>query len=200
MIIKCPECGNDVSDKASTCPHCGNPINVILSTNHNEEPGEILNIEERKTEEEKLFCPYCLSSMVQFNKKGFGAGKAVAGVLLTGGIGALAGTLGMNKIHGRCAKCNKTFTAAEAVQSTQSDVDDVKKYIVDNYGKLYDSDIRSFMTSRLKNVKPIEALINIKSEKNITKSAKKTEGEKKAGIFFIVIMVILAIVFIRMCS
>lgn len=23
MIIKCPECGGDVSDKAQTCPHCG---------------------------------------------------------------------------------------------------------------------------------------------------------------------------------
>lgn len=23
MLVKCPECGNDVSDKAKTCPHCG---------------------------------------------------------------------------------------------------------------------------------------------------------------------------------
>lgn len=26
MLIKCPECGKDVSDKAPTCPHCGVPI------------------------------------------------------------------------------------------------------------------------------------------------------------------------------
>lgn len=25
-LIKCPECGNDVSDKAGVCPQCGNPI------------------------------------------------------------------------------------------------------------------------------------------------------------------------------
>lgn len=25
-LIKCPECGNDVSDKANACPHCGCPI------------------------------------------------------------------------------------------------------------------------------------------------------------------------------
>lgn len=25
-LIKCSECGRDVSDKASTCPTCGNPI------------------------------------------------------------------------------------------------------------------------------------------------------------------------------
>lgn len=24
-LIKCPECGQMVSDKAKTCPHCGNP-------------------------------------------------------------------------------------------------------------------------------------------------------------------------------
>lgn len=26
MLIKCPECGKDISDQASSCPHCGYPI------------------------------------------------------------------------------------------------------------------------------------------------------------------------------
>ena len=26
-LIKCSECGNEVSDKAASCPKCGNPIN-----------------------------------------------------------------------------------------------------------------------------------------------------------------------------
>lgn len=30
-IIKCPECQNDISDKASSCPHCG------FSLHHKEE-------------------------------------------------------------------------------------------------------------------------------------------------------------------
>ena len=25
-IIKCPECGKEISDKASACPNCGCPI------------------------------------------------------------------------------------------------------------------------------------------------------------------------------
>jgi predicted RNA-binding Zn-ribbon protein involved in translation (DUF1610 family) len=25
-IIKCPECGKDISDKAPICPQCGNPL------------------------------------------------------------------------------------------------------------------------------------------------------------------------------
>lgn len=28
-LIKCPECGADVSDKAMSCPKCGYPINKI---------------------------------------------------------------------------------------------------------------------------------------------------------------------------
>lgn len=31
-LLKCPECNNDVSDKALTCPHCGYPINMPTST------------------------------------------------------------------------------------------------------------------------------------------------------------------------
>lgn len=27
-LIKCPECGNNVSDKAELCPHCGHPVAV----------------------------------------------------------------------------------------------------------------------------------------------------------------------------
>ena len=26
-LIKCSECGKEISDKANTCPSCGNPIN-----------------------------------------------------------------------------------------------------------------------------------------------------------------------------
>ena len=31
-IIKCPECGRDVSDKAAYCPNCGYPVDLINST------------------------------------------------------------------------------------------------------------------------------------------------------------------------
>ena len=30
-LIKCPECGHEVSDKAFSCPNCGNPINPLHS-------------------------------------------------------------------------------------------------------------------------------------------------------------------------
>lgn len=28
-LIKCPECGQEISDKALTCPKCGNPLKDI---------------------------------------------------------------------------------------------------------------------------------------------------------------------------
>lgn len=35
-------------------------------------------------QEDKLYCPNCGSSQLTANKKGFGAGKAVTGAILTG--------------------------------------------------------------------------------------------------------------------
>lgn len=32
MLVKCPECGKQVSDKAASCPNCGNPIAIQVST------------------------------------------------------------------------------------------------------------------------------------------------------------------------
>ena len=32
MLIKCPECGKEVSDKASQCIHCGFPFKEEKST------------------------------------------------------------------------------------------------------------------------------------------------------------------------
>lgn len=28
-LIKCTECGKEISDKATVCPNCGCPVNVI---------------------------------------------------------------------------------------------------------------------------------------------------------------------------
>lgn len=62
-----------------------------------------------------LICPFCHSENIQpvgQHKKGFSVGKAVGGVVLTGGIGALAGFAG--KKTGQtdfvCMTCGKQFT------------------------------------------------------------------------------------------
>jgi DNA-directed RNA polymerase subunit RPC12/RpoP len=93
----CPECKKDVSDKAYSCPHCGCPINQQLIQ-----------------QEEFLCCPYCFSRELHSEHKGFSGGKALAGVMVAGGIGLLAGTIGSRDTQITCLKCGKKFKAGEA--------------------------------------------------------------------------------------
>ena len=63
----------------------------------------------------KFKCPNCGSKNIQalgIHKKGFSAGKAVGGVVLTGGVGALAGFAGKKtkKTDFVCNECGKRFT------------------------------------------------------------------------------------------
>lgn len=66
-------------------------------------------------------------------KKGFSGGKAVAGAILTGGIGLLAGTIGSNDIKITCLKCGNKFKAGEAR---------VKNPIVINGGRPIDNELK----------------------------------------------------------
>lgn len=33
-LIKCNECGKEISDQATTCPHCGNPVSQTTNTSN----------------------------------------------------------------------------------------------------------------------------------------------------------------------
>ena len=96
-LIKCSECGKEVSENAEKCIHCGNPIYSS------------------KSQEEIVCCPKCKSSNLYSGKRGFSGKKAVVGGILTGGIGVLAGTIGSNKIVYTCIKCGKKFKYSEAL-------------------------------------------------------------------------------------
>lgn len=54
-------------------------------------------------------CPNCGSENIQLMKKGFSAGKAVAGGLLLGPVGVLGGAVGSNDVIRVCAKCGHKF-------------------------------------------------------------------------------------------
>jgi hypothetical protein len=54
-------------------------------------------------------CPNCSSKELSVNKKGYGLGKAAAGLILTGGIGLMAGLVGKNKLYGGCHICGHTW-------------------------------------------------------------------------------------------
>lgn len=72
-------------------------------------------------EEQKVRCPYCGSTEISANKKGFSAGKAVAGGLIAGPVGLAAGGLGSNKVKCTCLKCGKSWNAGEKPPVTTED-------------------------------------------------------------------------------
>ncbi len=67
----------------------------------------------KMAKENVIRCPKCKSKDVVFlnnKKKGFSVGKAIAGGVLTGGIGALAGFVGKKgKDRWHCQNCGNTF-------------------------------------------------------------------------------------------
>ncbi|MBE9387878.1 hypothetical protein [Vagococcus salmoninarum] len=68
----------------------------------------------QKKVKKAISCPECKSINVDFmgnDRKGFSAGKAVAGTVLTGGVGALAGFAGKKgDDQWHCKDCGQTFT------------------------------------------------------------------------------------------
>ncbi len=67
--------------------------------------------------EKEICCPKCGSTQLSANKKGFSGKKAVAGGILTGGIGLLAGTIGSNKIIITCLSCGNQFAPGKPDQN-----------------------------------------------------------------------------------
>jgi hypothetical protein len=64
----------------------------------------------------EIKCPKCGSNQITANKKGFSGKKAVAGAVLTGGIGLLAGTLGSNKVMITCLNCGNQFRPGQHLE------------------------------------------------------------------------------------
>lgn len=58
-------------------------------------------------------CPKCGSTQISANKKGVSAGKAIAGAVIAGGVGLLAGALGSNEVIITCLKCGHKWRAGK---------------------------------------------------------------------------------------
>ena len=67
-----------------------------------------------------LCCPKCHSRHIHSEEKGFGVGKALAGVWALGSVGLLAGNIGRHDIIMTCLSCGHKFKPGEA------DIEDVE--------------------------------------------------------------------------
>jgi hypothetical protein len=61
----------------------------------------------------QISCPKCNSTQITANKKGFGVGKAIAGAVVTGGVGLLAGFMGSGNIKITCLNCGHSWKAGK---------------------------------------------------------------------------------------
>ena len=199
-LIKCVDCGKEISDRAEACMHCGCPIKDslpreasladaghglteingimidvidILHSNNGKKIDSVKELcartgvgivegkaiidkvaseskvtasndtrplgfwakaqlkaienekqkqAEKNAEKERItqmdkdgvpYCPKCKSASLSANKKGFGVGKAVAGAMLTGGLGLMAGNINAKKVRLTCMKCGHQFWAGK---------------------------------------------------------------------------------------
>ena len=123
-LVICPECGKEISEKASICPNCGYPI-LSHQTNSS-------GIEDNN---EYIFCPKCLSTKVHTEQKGFSGGKAFVGAVTLGALGVLAGTIGSDKVNITCLKCGHKFKAGDAIVASRSKMNAIIRKLEDFLGK-----------------------------------------------------------------
>lgn len=69
---------------------------------------------------DQIQCPKCKSSQISAQKRGFSAGKAVAGAVVTGGVGLLAGFHGSSNIDVFCLACGHKWNPAKLAQEKKT--------------------------------------------------------------------------------
>ena len=79
-------------------------------------------------ESKRTLCPKCRSDQLSANKKGFGVGKAIAGAVVTGGVGLLAGFIGSRKIYVTCLACGHQWTLLTAEEERKAKVKREKRW------------------------------------------------------------------------
>lgn len=68
--------------------------------------------------ENEICCPYCGSTQLYADKKGYSLKKGLTGMVLVGAAGLLGGLIGSNKIVISCLSCGKQFNPNDSdVQS-----------------------------------------------------------------------------------
>ncbi|GGH55559.1 hypothetical protein GCM10007423_63220 [Dyadobacter endophyticus] len=70
----------------------------------------------------EIKCPKCGSTQITANKKGFSLGKAIAGTVAVGPVGAIAGVHGSSNIIISCLSCGHSWTPKIEVEQAQNDI------------------------------------------------------------------------------
>ena len=70
---------------------------------------------------EPIKCPKCHSTQISSQQKGFSTGKAAAGVILTGGVGLIAGLHGSSDVNVVCLNCGNKWNPKTYFEQKEKD-------------------------------------------------------------------------------
>ena len=127
----CPYCGRENNASSAFCAYCGKTLSSAALSQDALAPLEDSSstdimafarqeadaaISRRQWSEPVYYqpdnqarCPKCGSTSLSVDRKGFGYGKAVAGAVIAGPIGLLAGGIGANKTMVTCMSCGHKY-------------------------------------------------------------------------------------------
>lgn len=63
-LVKCPECGKEISDQCEACPHCGYPIKIQEKQNLEPQPVEVTGIKLNKFNKKKKIMLFSILGLV----------------------------------------------------------------------------------------------------------------------------------------
>lgn len=129
-LMKCPECGKEISDKAMLCPNCGYPIAQCKNLKKEEYTSKENAVEENTVEEntaqEKIILP---KENVKISPKK----AAIVGISIVLGITAifsLTSLLGKNKIKIDAEPCVCYETSEEKIYEQKIKTNLPKDYVL----------------------------------------------------------------------
>ncbi|TXD78034.1 hypothetical protein [Algoriphagus ratkowskyi] len=136
-------------------------------------------------------CPNCSSDQVTAQKKGFSGGKALAGAVLAGPLGAIAGTHGSGKIKVFCLSCGHTWDPKAQASKEKSHADIIEMMWKKSVIKAYDSgnieEARKLYLNNVPNT-PDNFDLTLKMEK------LRKEADTTGGVILLIIMGILFLI------
>lgn len=152
-------------------------------------------------EENQIHCPKCNSTQITANKKGFSAGKAVAGAILTGGIGLAAGAIGSGKVVITCLACGHQFKPGSGKKNTQIEVQAKPKVDDDSEVKTIKDSIEIQGVSKTaislaasKGISLSDATSQVLDVKMKTKAVAPEDSKNAGKCLFIILIVVLALI------
>lgn len=99
-LVKCPECGKEISDQAKSCPNCGFVISSLT-----EQPVESVNTDNKSS----VKCPKCGSTNLQAISDTHGKGVSFWKLCLCGFLGLCGAGKTKTEHYWVCQSCGKKF-------------------------------------------------------------------------------------------